>query len=127
MGSASASPSSEASSSEHSEGILADTTLVALWKNNLDHWEEDSAHQGFLDAASLAGDLAFAARMYRSVASTDQHAAKAEDQLKKITALAFAQIDATHSPPPQTKRVVTIFAFVVSMVLIGTCIYALSR
>jgi|GEM_PF-3068228 len=102
-----------------------DAALVAVWEQLKKNWADESAHSGFLDMAQTSSQLSFAAKSYRAAQGDDEFKSRATDQLKKITALAFAQLEASHTPPPQTKRIITWVAFAVSIVIITGCFLAL--
>lgn len=98
-----------------------------MWENVEKNWDDPQAHSAFLEVATTENNLAFAATRYRAVKENEQQSSRrdvSEQQLARLTALAFARIDASHSPPPQPKKTVTFVAFVVSITLLGLCIYA---
>lgn len=125
MTSSSAPPAPETPSNNDESG---DAALLALWEQVDAHWDNEAMHANFLQLAVDRGDLAFAASRYRSELVSEQarRAERAEEQLKKLTALAFAQIDASRTPPPNSKRLMTWIALVVSLGLLGSCFYALT-
>lgn len=96
---------------------LTDPGLESLWRHVLDHWEEEAAHVAFLQNAKDRGRLADAAARYRGMTGDHRRKEMAEKQLAAITALAFAQIDASRSSPPRTSRLVTAVALGVILVL----------
>ena len=104
-----------------------DETLDALWDVVLTDWDSESAHRAFVDAALLLDALPLAARRYRLARSDDAKAARAERQLQVITAHALARLDASRSPTPDYKRVVTWIAAAISVVFVSCAILALIR
>lgn len=107
-----------------SEAVLS---LQALWEHSLEKWEDEAAHQALLEACDAQDALAFAAKRYRSLLSDPSRVDAAQKQLDKITVLAFSRIDAARSPPPNTKRGVTLAALAVSLFLIASSLYFASR
>lgn len=104
-----------------------DPALLALWERVDAQWEEETVHEHFLQLAAERGELAFAAHRYRRESEAQaKRSHQAEQQLKKLTALAFAQLDASHTPPPDSKRLMTWIALLVSLTLLGSCFYALT-
>jgi hypothetical protein len=99
--------------------------LFSLWAHVEEHFEDERAHGAFLAACDEAKDLSFAARLYRSrkESGSGEHALIAQKQLDKITGLAFAQLEAARTYPAPKNRTVLIVAAVVSVSLIGACVY----
>lgn len=97
-----------------------------MWQNVEAKWDDEQAHAAFLEVAATENNLAFAAARYREAKESGEPSRSefSELQLKKLTAIAFAQLDASHSPPPKPKRAITLVAFVVCITLLGSCIYA---
>lgn len=97
-----------------------------MWENVEAKWDDEQAHAAFLEVAATENNLAFAAARYREVKERDEATRGdfSELQLKKLTAIAFAQLDASHSPRPEPKKTVTLIAFVVCTILLGACLYA---
>lgn len=96
---------------------MTDSGLEALWRHVLDHWDEDAAHSAFVQNASDRGRLADAAARYRGMAGDHRKKHVAEKQLETITALAFAQIDASRSLPPRPNRLITVVALALILIL----------
>lgn len=105
---------------------LTDPGLESLWRHVLDHWDDEAAHSAFVQNASDRGRLADAAARYRGMAGDHHRKLMAEKQLAAITALAFAQIDASRSPPPRPNRLITAVALALIVVL-GLVIVAAAR
>jgi hypothetical protein len=83
---------------------LSDPALEALWKNALDHWDEDKAHIAFIDACRDSGKLAEAASRYRGMSGDRDRGPEAERRLKGVLAIAMAQLEVARSPEPVSKR-----------------------
>ncbi len=109
--------------------MQTDRGLSALWEYVEENWEEAAAHDALLQACDAAGALAFGASLYRKELESENSSRveRSEEQLRKITVLAFAQIEASQSMPPNTKRWTMLLAAAVSSLLIGACLYAISR
>lgn len=103
--------------------------LIALWDHALLHWNEEAAHRALLEAADSQNDLAFVAKRYRALLDEGSlpHLEVAEAQLNKITTLAFSRLEASRSEAPQTRRFVTFFALLVSILLISASVYMVTR
>lgn len=83
---------------------LSDPAIEALWKNTLDHWDEDKAHLAFLDACRERGKLAEAATRYRGMSADRDRGPEAEKRLKSILAIALAQLETSRTPEQVVKR-----------------------
>ena len=77
---------------------MADGALETLWKNALDHWDNDAAHRAFLDHCQKHGQLVEAAVRYRGMKGDHARGAVAEKKLAAITALALARLEISRSP-----------------------------
>lgn len=82
----------------------SDSTLEALWKNALDHWDEDKAHTAFLEHCREHGKLAEAAARYRGMAGDRERSEQAEKRLKGILVMAMASLETARTPPEVTQR-----------------------
>lgn len=103
-----------------SERPLGDPVFEVLWRRVLDEWDDDGAHGALLEHAAAAGRLADAATRYRGMAGDHARGQRAQRQLGAITALAFAQIDASKSPPPRASRAALVAALIVTAALLVT-------
>lgn len=83
---------------------LSDPAIEALWKNALDHWDEDKAHVAFLEACRERGKLAEAAARYRGMSADRDRGPEADQRLKSILAIALAQMETSRTPEPVVKR-----------------------
>ena len=77
---------------------MADSALETLWKNALDHWDNDAAHRAFLDYCQKHDQLAEAAVRYRGMRGDHERGPVAEKKLTAITALAFARLESSRTP-----------------------------
>jgi hypothetical protein len=111
-----------------SSASLFDTALEALWKNVLDHWEEDKAHIAFLEHCNEQGKLAEAAARYRGMAGDREKGPEAEKRLKGILAMAMLALETNRTPPAEAQRrtgslvmiVVFVAATIALLVYFGT-------
>ena len=83
---------------------MADAAFEALWKNVLDHWDEDRAHGAFLELCQATDQLAEAAARYRGMKGDRDRSAVAEKRLAGIAIVALAKLEATRSKAPPTRR-----------------------
>ena len=82
---------------------LSDPALEALWKNVLDHWDDDKAHAAFLEGCRSRGKLAEAATRYRGMAGDRERGAGAEKRLKSVLAIAMAELEVSRTPETTVK------------------------
>lgn len=85
-------------------GGLVDSTLEALWKNALNHWDEDKAHIAFLEHCRESGKLAEAAARYRGMSGDREKGPEAEKRLKGILAMALAALETSRTPETVVQR-----------------------
>jgi hypothetical protein len=83
---------------------LSDPALDALWKNVLDHWDEDKAHAAFLDGCRMRAKLAEAATRYRGMTGDHERGPQAEKRLKSVLAIAMAELEVSRTPDTVVKR-----------------------
>jgi hypothetical protein len=95
---------------------LSDPAVEALWKNVLDHWDEEKAHLAFLETCRERGKLAEAATRYRGMAADRDRSEEAEKRLKSILAIAMAQLETSRSPEAVVKRRASSFAVLVLLI-----------
>ena len=84
--------------------MVSDETLEALWKNTLDHWDEDRTHSAFLSYCQQTDQLAEAAARYRGMAADRDRSGSAQQRLQGIAMLAIARLEATRTRSPRTRR-----------------------
>lgn len=87
---------------------MPDSSAIAqLWPHVLENWENPAAHEALLQQCTTAGQLAEVAKLYRSQGGNPERTATADQQLKRITALALSQLDVQRreapDPPPYGK------------------------
>ena len=82
---------------------MIDPALEALWKNALDHWDDDRAHGVFLEHCQRSGQLAEAAARYRGMTGDRERGESAKKRLNGVAVLAMASLEAARAP----ERVVT--------------------
>lgn len=82
---------------------MADAAFEALWKNVLDHWDEDRAHGAFLELCQATDQLAEAAARYRGMKGDRDRSVAAEKRLAGIAIVALAKLEATRSKAPRTR------------------------
>jgi len=95
---------------------LSDPAIEALWKNALDHWDEEKAHIAFLEACRERGKLAEAATRYRGMAGDRDRGPEADKRLKGILAIAIASLEISRTPEPVVKRRASAVAILVVLV-----------
>ncbi len=86
---------------------MIDAALEALWKNVLDHWDEDKAHGAFLEHCRATKQLAEAAARYRGMTGDRVRGKAAEKRLQGVLVLAMAALESTRTPRPETKSSLT--------------------
>ena len=80
---------------------MGDAAFEALWKNVLDHWEEDRAHGAFLEHCRLSYQLPEAAARYRGMKGDRDRYAIAEKRLTGVAVVALAALESTRSTTTQ--------------------------
>ena len=98
---------------------MADSALETLWKNALDHWDNDAAHRAFLEYCQKHDQLAEAAVRYRGMRADHERGPVAEKKLTAITALAFARLESSRTPD-RRKRGRAFGVVLVAVFLAGT-------
>jgi|SRR6188768_461687 len=83
---------------------MADAAFEALWKNVLDHWQDERAHGAFLELCQATDQLAEAAARYRGMKGDRDRSAEAEKRLTGITIVALAKLHASRSPAARPGR-----------------------
>src|SRR5215216_2807656 len=81
---------------------LSDPTLETLWKNVLDHWDDDKAHALFLEACRERGKLAEAGLRYRGMSGDRERGPGAEKRLKSVLAIAMAELEVSRTQDAPT-------------------------
>lgn len=100
----------------------------ALFETVEQRWDDSAVHESFLNACAEENDLAYAARKYREQRDSSNEARheRAEQQLAKITSMAFCQLAAHKTQPSDSKKIFTLLAALVSGGLILACVYLLT-
>jgi hypothetical protein len=101
-----------------------DPTLEALWKNTLDHWDNDAAHHAFLEHCERAQALDEAAVRYRGMKGDHERGAGADKRLKAVLLLAMSRLELRRAEPKAassalTKLVLIVFFLFGSLVVLG--------
>jgi hypothetical protein len=80
---------------------MVDSTLEALWKNVLDHWDEDAPHAVFLQHCQATEQLAEAAARYTGMRGDRDRSEVAKKRLEAVTVLATSSLIASRASPPR--------------------------
>lgn len=87
--------------------------VEALWKRTIDDWENEKVHGALLEYCDRTNQLVEAAVRYRGMSADRDRSERAEKQLKAISVLALARLEATRTSRKQANRHATrIVAFV---------------
>jgi len=100
-----------------------DPALEALWKNVVDRWDNDAAHQAFLDHCQRHEALDEAAVRYRGMKGDRERGAGAEKRLTAVLMLAMSKLEVARAEPKAassmlTKVVLILFFLVGSLVVL---------
>ena len=76
-----------------------DPALEALWKNALDHWDNDAAHHAFLDHCQRHDALDEAAVRYRGMKGDRDRGPGAQKRLTAVLMLAMSKLEVTRAEP----------------------------
>jgi hypothetical protein len=77
---------------------MIDSALETLWKNALDHWDDEAAHRAFLEHCRHHDRLVEAAVRYRGMMGDHARGDLAEKKLAVITALALTRLESARTP-----------------------------
>ncbi|HLV22335.1 MAG TPA: hypothetical protein VKZ49_15690 [Polyangiaceae bacterium] len=83
---------------------MTDPALEALWKNVLDHWDDEKAHAVFLDHCQRHDRLAEAAARYRGMTGDHHRGPTAHKRLQGVALLAMAKLESARSSERQVRR-----------------------
>ena len=83
---------------------MGDAAFDALWKNVLDHWDEERVHGAFLEHCQLTEQLPEAAARYRGMKGDRDRSVVAEKRLAGVAIVALAKLEATRSQPTRSPR-----------------------
>jgi len=103
---------------------MADAAIEALWKNVLDHWQDERAHGAFLEHCQATDQLAEAAARYRGMKGDRDRSAEADKRLTGITIVALAKLHAARSPATRPGRRLSLLVLAVSFGLAATGLLA---
>lgn len=104
--------------------------LRLVWENVERDFENESAHQAFLELCAERQDLACAARCYRTVIEDARRQGlpsreqTASVQLEKIAALAWSMMKTTAKPPPEFRRITTWVGALLCLILLLAVAFA---
>lgn len=96
-----------------------DPALEALWKNALDHWDNDAAHHAFLDHCQRHDALAEAAVRYRGMKGDHERGVSAEKRLGAVLMLALSKLEVTRAEPKAASSSL-IKLLLISLFLVGS-------
>jgi len=104
---------------------MSDPALEALWKNVLDHWDDDKAHGAFLEHCQRSDQLVEAAVRYRGMKGDRERGEVAEKRLQGVAMLAMAKLEASRSTTrePETRRVAVFVALLFLLAALGLLLY----
>ena len=83
---------------------MNDPALEALWKNVLDHWEEEKSHAVFLEHCQRHDQLAEAAARYRGMTGDHHRGPSAQKRLNGVALLALAKLESARTSHRQVRR-----------------------
>ena len=83
---------------------MGDETLELLWKNALDHWDDDKPHVAFMTYCQNADQLAEAAARYKGMTGDRERGEAAKKWLQGIAMLAIARLESTRTHAPRARR-----------------------
>ena len=84
-----------------------DAALEALWKNVLDHWDNDAAHHAFLDHCQNHEVLDEAAVRYRGMKGDRDRGSGADKRLTAVLMLAMSKLEVSRAEPKAASSAVT--------------------
>lgn len=93
---------------------MSDPALEALWKNVLDHWDDDAAHGAFLEHCQRVERLGDAAVRYRGMTGDRERGKSAEKRLASVAMLAMATLESSrrNAPPaPSNTGAIALIVF----------------
>ena len=97
-----------------------DDLFETLWKNILENWDNDLAHAALLEHALRSEQLGELAGRYRALQNDPDKGERAKKKLDGVVITATQLMFATKAPAPvSTSRAITIFAFVMCVVMLG--------
>lgn len=104
---------------------MTDPVLEALWKNVTDRWDDDRAHQAFVEHCQGTDQLVEAAVRYRGMKGDRERGPAADRRLQGVALVAMAKLEAAHTAarprPRRTASLVLIVFFLAAT--IGLSLY----
>ncbi len=82
---------------------MTDPDLQRAWQAVLDRWEEEPAHQAFLDYCVATNRLAAAAACYRGLLAAEERRERAARRLEAVALLAIARLESSRTPAPRLR------------------------
>src|SRR5260370_19355496 len=104
---------------------MVDSTLEALWKNVVDHWEEDAPHALFLQHCQTTEQLAEAAARYAGMRGDCDRGTTARKRLEAVMVLATSSLLASRTE--RVRGLPTWFTVVVLVLFSALSGYVLLR
>ena len=103
---------------------IVDPALDALWKNVLDHWDDDKAHTAFLEHCRHQDQLVEAAVRYRGMAGDRARSEIAERRLKAVAILAMTKLESGRSTTPEARSQLSNVALIALFLLLTVAVLA---
>ena len=102
-----------------------DPLLEALWKNVVDHWDDEAAHRKFIEHCAESDKLVEAAVRYRGMAGDAARGEQANKRLAGISVLAMAKLEGmrTHDKPAPRHTAAYLLIAVFVMATLGLLAY----
>lgn len=103
--------------------------LEALWKNVVDHWDDDKTHAAFLEHCQSSDQLAEAAVRYRGMRGDRDRGPDADKRLQGVAMIAMAKLEAARNasrPVPRRTASLVLIAFFV-LATIGLSLFLMSH
>jgi hypothetical protein len=97
-----------------------DPALEALWKNALDHWDNDAAHHAFLDHCQRHDALDEAAVRYRGMKGDHERGPGAEKRLGAVLMLAMSKLEVTRAEPKAASSMLKLL--LITFFLLGSAV-----
>ncbi|HTA91461.1 MAG TPA: hypothetical protein VK745_17875 [Polyangiaceae bacterium] len=107
---------------------MIDPVFETLWKNVLDHWDDERAHGVFLEHCQVTDQLAEAAARYRGMKGDSERGALADKRLAGVAIVALAKLEATRTQPrgSRSRTAAVILATAFGLTTVGFLIYLLA-
>ena len=108
--------------------VLGDPSLEALWKNVIDHWDDDKAHALFMERCRTSEMLGEAAARYAGMRGDRERGASAAKRLEAVALLAQLALAGTKQArkpvlPPWFNVAVLLFL----LALVAYALYRLAK